>query len=110
MDTIQDFILPDHEKKLDDKVCTNGCSGSVEPQNFRNSLGTPFIHADKNEHQTASKVNLEPSAASISFHTLDLLGFMFQHPFSVSYHRQFFMNSCFRCRFIECALKVNVEP
>ncbi|XP_010322887.2 uncharacterized protein [Solanum lycopersicum] len=63
VDTIQDFILPDHEKKLDDKVCTNGCSGSVEPQNFRNSLGTPFIHDDKYEHQTASKYTLKDPEA-----------------------------------------------
>lgn len=69
VDTIQDSILPDHEKELDDKVCTNGYSGGEEPQNFRNSLGTPFIHDDKYEHQTASKVNLEPSAESNSFHT-----------------------------------------
>ncbi|XP_049366786.1 uncharacterized protein LOC125831657 [Solanum verrucosum] len=55
VDTIQDSILPDHEKELDDKVCTNGYSGGEEPQNFRNSLGTPFIHDDKYEHQTASK-------------------------------------------------------
>ncbi|KAK4355904.1 hypothetical protein RND71_024875 [Anisodus tanguticus] len=54
-DTIQDFTLPNHEKELDDKVYMNEYSGSGEPQNLRNSLGTAFIHDDKHEHQAASK-------------------------------------------------------
>ncbi|KAJ8557946.1 hypothetical protein K7X08_004712 [Anisodus acutangulus] len=66
VDSIQDFILPDDEKELDDRVYMNGYSGSGEPRNFRNSLGTAFIHDDKFEHQPASKdlfclVGLVPS-------------------------------------------------
>ncbi|XP_059299183.1 uncharacterized protein LOC132051928 isoform X1 [Lycium ferocissimum] len=73
VDTIQDSILPDHEKELDDKVY----SGFGEPQNSRNSLGTGFIH---NEHRPVSKdldadgtnntgVSNEMSLERISQHT-----------------------------------------
>lgn len=98
VDTIQDFILPDHEKELDDKVYTNACSSSVEPQNLRNSLGTSFIHDNNYEHQTASKVLL-----------IDLVIY-FSVPFQSPFLYQFFVKSCFRCRVIECTLEVKVEP
>lgn len=55
VDTIQDFILPEHEKELDDEVFMNEYSGSGEPHNLSNSLGTAFIHDGKYQHQSASK-------------------------------------------------------
>lgn len=94
VDTVQDFILPVHEKELDDKVCTNGYSGNVEPQNLRNSLGTPFIHDNKHEHQTGSKV------------LLIYLVLYFNFPSLSPFHHQFFVKS----RLTECTLEANVEP
>lgn len=102
VDTIQDFILPDHEKELDDKVYTNACSSSVEPQNLRNSLGTSFIHDNNYEHQTASKdqeadgrkntrVSNEMSRERISQQTL--------------HHRTVENSKCGSPRFIDLVLK-----
>ncbi|XP_009772225.1 uncharacterized protein [Nicotiana sylvestris] len=56
VDTIQNFVLPYHEKEFDDKVYMNEYNGCGEPQNLRNSLGSSFIHDDKYEHLPVSKI------------------------------------------------------
>lgn len=83
VDTIQNFVLPYHEKEFDDKVYMNGDNGCGEPQNLRNSLGSGFIHDDKYEHLPVSKVLLICLVLYFNF--------LFLSPFD----NQYFVKSCF---------------
>ncbi|XP_009607508.1 probable GPI-anchored adhesin-like protein PGA55 isoform X1 [Nicotiana tomentosiformis] len=102
VDTIQEFILPDHEKEFDDKVYMNGDNGCGEPQNLRNSLGSGFIHDDKYEHLPVSKnqdadgtnntrVTKEMSRERISQQTL--------------YHKKTQNSKCGSPRYIDMVIK-----
>ncbi|OIT02496.1 hypothetical protein A4A49_15103, partial [Nicotiana attenuata] len=100
VDTIQDFILPDHQKEFDDKVYMNEYNGCGEPQNLRNSLGSSFIHDDKYEHLPVSKeadgtnntrVTNEMSRERISQQTL--------------YHKKTQNSKCGSPRYIDMVIK-----